>query len=66
MPVEPNDDDIIDVKMPRKDYKVMREMIEERQAMKGLKRWLTTKLLFVVGSLLTITGLIEALKRLAL
>ena len=62
--VEPNDDDVIDIKMPRRDYKIMREMIEERQAMRGLKRWISGKLLFVIGSLLAVTGLLEALKRL--
>lgn len=62
--VEPNDDDVIDVKMPRRDYKIMREMIEERQAMRGLKRWVSGKFLFVVGALISVAGLFEVLKRL--
>jgi hypothetical protein len=59
------DDEIIEVRLPLKDYKVMREMIEERQAMTGLKKWITTKFLWAVGGLLSILGLIEALRRLA-
>ena len=39
------DDEIIEVKLPRKEYKIMREIIEERQAMNGLRKWLTTKVL---------------------
>lgn len=58
-------DELIEVRLPLKDYKVMREMINERQAMSGFQKWLSAKVLFYVGSILTILGLIEALKRLS-
>ncbi len=58
-----NEDEIIEVRLPLKDYKVMREMIEERQAMTGLRKWITTKFLWAVGSILSVLGLIEAFRR---
>ena len=57
------DDEVIEVKLPRKDYIVMREMIEERQAMNGLRKWLTTKVFWFAGGLLTVLGLFEAFRR---
>lgn len=59
------DDEIIEVRLPLKDYKVMREMIEERQAMAGLRKWITTKVLWLVGGALSVLGLVEALRRFA-
>lgn len=58
-----NEDVIIEVKLPIKDYRIMREMIEERQAMDGLRKWLSTKFLWAVGGVLTTLGLIETLRR---
>lgn len=63
MTEEIKDDEVIEVRLPRKDYKVMREMIEERQAMNGLRKWLTTKVFWFAGGLLTILGLFEAFRR---
>lgn len=57
------DDVIINVQLPLKDYRIMREMIEERQAMQGLKKWISSKLLWLVGGALSILGLIDAFRR---
>lgn len=60
---ESKDDEVIEVRLPRKDYLVMREMIEERQAMTGLKKFLQTRVLWPVGAILSVMGLIEAFRR---
>lgn len=57
-------DEVIMVTLPRKDYVVMREIISERQAMKGLKRWLTAVLFWTTGGALSLFGVYEALRRL--
>jgi hypothetical protein len=44
----------------------MREMIEERQAMNGLKKWLQGKVFWLAGGLLSLIGVFEALRRYAL
>lgn len=59
------EDTVIDVTMPKRDYDVMREMIAERQAMSGLKKWLTTRVFWLAGGILSIFGLVEVFKRLA-
>lgn len=61
---ENNDDIIIEVKLPLKDYKVMRELIEERQAMEGLKRWLSSRVIWVAAGIISLVGAFEALRRL--
>lgn len=60
-----NEDIIIEVKLPLRDYKVMREMIEERQAMHGLRKWISSRLIWAAAGMITIVGGIEALRRLA-
>lgn len=57
------DDEIIEVKLPRKEYKIMREMIEERQAMNGLRKWLTTKVFWFAGGIMAVLGVFEAFRR---
>lgn len=57
------DDQVIQVTIPLKDYKVLREMIAERQAMNGLKLWLSSRVFWLAGGLLSVLGLIEAFKR---
>ena len=59
-----SEDTIIEVKLPLKDYKIMRELIEERQAMNGLRKWFTNRVLWLVGGLLSSLGLFEAFRRL--
>jgi 5-bromo-4-chloroindolyl phosphate hydrolysis protein len=56
------EDEIVEVRLPLKDYKIMREMIEERQAMNGIKR-LLTKIFWVAGGLLSLLGLFEVFRR---
>lgn len=57
------EDEVIMVTLPYKDYKVMREMISERQAMKGLKRWLTQVLFWLAGGGMSLFGVYEAFRR---
>lgn len=56
------DDEIVEVRLPRKDLKLMREMIEERQAMNGLRKILT-RVFWFAGGLLTVVGLFEVFRR---
>lgn len=56
-------DVIVEVKLPLKDYQTMREIIEERQAMNGLRKWLTTKVFWLGGGILTVLGVFEAFRR---
>lgn len=56
-------DEIVTVSLPRKDYETLRDLIETRQALSGLKKWLQTGVLWAAGSILTIFGVIEILRR---
>ena len=56
-------DEIINVRLPRRDYETLRELIDTRQALSGFKKWLQTGFLWLVGSLLTVFGLFEILRR---
>lgn len=60
--VDPQDE-IVTVRLPKKDYEVLRELIGTRQALSGFKKWLQTGFLWAAGSLLTVFGLYEVLKR---
>lgn len=57
------DDEIVEVKLPLKELKIMREMIEERQAMNGLRKWLTNRVFWLGGGILTVLGVFEAFRR---
>lgn len=57
------DDEVIVISLPRKDYKIMREMIAERQAMNGLRLWVQSRIFWAVGGILSVLGLIEAFRR---
>lgn len=59
---ESTDDEIVEVRLPRKDLRLMREMIEERQAMNGIRR-LMTRVFWFAGGLLTVVGLFEVFRR---
>lgn len=61
---ENSDDTIIEVRLPLKDYKVMREMIDERNAMNGLKKWVSSRIIWVAAGIITLVGAFEALRRL--
>lgn len=56
-------DVVINVQLPLKDYLIMREMIEERQAMNGLRKWLTTKVFWFAGGIMAVFGVFEAFRR---
>lgn len=57
------DDEIINVKLPRKDYETVRQIIRERQAMGFIKSWLTTSWVWVVaGGVLTVWALWDKIK----
>ena len=60
--VDPQDE-IVTVRLPKNDYEVLRELIGTRQALSGFKKWLQTGLLWIAGSLLTVLGLYEIMKR---
>lgn len=57
-----SEDEVIEVKIPRKDYKILRELIEERQAMNGMKVILA-RVFWVAGGLLSLLGLFEVFRR---
>lgn len=61
---ENNEDVIIEVKLPLKDYKMLRDMIDERQAMTGLKKWITSRIIWIAAGIITLVGAFEALRRL--
>jgi hypothetical protein len=56
------DDKLVTVQLPIKDYKVMREIIAERQAMSGLKK-IIERFFWIAGGVLSVLGLIEILRR---
>lgn len=57
------EDALVTVTLPLRDYKVMREMISERQAMKGFKRWITSVLFWLAGGGMSLIGVYEAFRR---
>lgn len=60
---DPSDDEVIIVELPRKDYKIIRQIIEERQAMNGIGK-IMTRVFWFAGGLLGIVGLFEVFRRL--
>lgn len=56
-------DQIIDVRLPRKDYLILREIIDDRSAVRGLRRWLQDKVFWLAGGVLTILGCYETFRR---
>lgn len=51
------DDELIDVKLPRKDYEMLREMIKKQEAMSWLGRYLKNVGLVAAGGFLTLWAL---------
>lgn len=62
-PHDPNND-IITVRLPVRDYKVLRTILDERQAMNGLKLWITSRVIWFAAGIITLVGAFEALRRL--
>ena len=63
LPEDENKDEIINVELPRRDYQVLREIIDDRQTMKGVKRFLVEKVFWFTGGLISIVGLYEIFRR---
>lgn len=61
---ENSEDVIIEVRLPLKDYKMLRDMLDERQAMNGLKKWISSRIIWVAAGVITMVGAFEALRRL--
>lgn len=60
------EDEIITLKLPRKEAELVRQMIRERQAMNYFKGWLTTWWVWIVaGGVLTCWALWEKLFKVA-
>lgn len=57
-------DIIVNVRLPYKDYKVLRGLIEERQAMVGVKKWISGTIFWLAGGLLSVLGLFAYFKTL--
>jgi hypothetical protein len=54
------DDEIIEVKLPRSDYLVLRKMIDDQTALSGAGKWLKQKLqvlFWLAAGVLSIVGL---------
>lgn len=59
-----NDDEIINVQLPRKDYKVLREILEREKTWSWLARWMKSGFLWtVVGSMLILMAFWEQIKK---
>lgn len=60
LPEANSDDLVINVKLPYKDYLILRRMIDDQTAIDGVKSWFKSKfhlLIWIGGGLLTLTGL---------
>lgn len=57
------DDEIVNVQLPLRDYRQLRELLDERQAMAGMKK-LVQKAFWLAAGLLSILGVVEILKQL--
>lgn len=55
-------DEVITVTLPRKEYEMLREILEERQAMRGLKKFLQTKVFWLAGGVLTCLGIYQIMR----
>lgn len=48
------EDELIDVKLPRKDFEIMREMIKKQEALSWLGRYARNVLLVFAGGVITL------------
>ena len=55
-------DEIIDVKLPRKDYEIMRQMIRKQEALGWLGAYVRNVLLVAVGGFLTLFAFWDSIK----
>lgn len=56
------DDEIIDVKLPRKDYEIMREMIRKQAALGWLGQYVRNILLVAIGGFITLFTFWDSIK----
>jgi hypothetical protein len=56
------EDEIIDVKLPRKDYEIMREMIRKQEALGWLGQYIRNVLLVAIGGFLTLFTFWDSIK----
>ena len=54
---------LVEVQLTIKEYKILRQLIEERQTMSGLKLWLNARVMWFAGGLLTFLGIFEYVRR---
>jgi hypothetical protein len=59
-----NDDEIVNVQLPRKDYKVLRDILEREKTWSWIARWMKSGLLWaIVGSMIILMNFWEQIKR---
>ncbi len=51
------EDDVIDVRMPRKDYEIMRDMIARQKALNWIGKWVKQVVFVTAGGIITILAL---------
>lgn len=56
------DDEIIDVKLPRKDYEMLREMLRKQEALGWLGRYVRNVLLVAIGGFITLFTFWDTIK----
>jgi hypothetical protein len=56
------DDEIIDVKLPRKDYEIMREMIRKQEALGWLGRYFRNVILVATGGFISLFMFWDSIK----
>jgi hypothetical protein len=54
------DDEIVVVQLPRKEYELMRKMIQREETMSNVWRWIRTFLFVLIGGVLTLVTFGEA------
>lgn len=46
------EDEVVEVRLPRSQYKVLRHMIEREEAFGFFKKWIYTNWIYIVGTLM--------------
>jgi hypothetical protein len=56
------DDEIIDVKLPRKDYEIMRDMIRKQEALGWLGQYFRNVILVAIGGFISLFMFWDSIK----
>jgi hypothetical protein len=56
------EDELIDVKLPRKDYEIMREMIKRQEALGWLGKYMRNVILVAIGGFMTFFAFWDSIK----